>query len=125
MPMSFSFRRIAAGALVALPALAGCASVPPPVDQLAVSRAAVDQARAGGAVAAAPADYERALQRLQAAEAANRDERYREARRLAEEAEVDARAALAKADAEKSRQALAEVERSLQALRNEAQRGPR
>jgi hypothetical protein len=125
MPSSSPASRFVVGALLTLPVFAGCASVPPPIDQLAVSRAAVDQARAGGAVAAAPADYERARERLLAAEAANRDERYREARRLAQEAEVDARAALAKADAEKSRQALAEIERSLQALRNEAQRGAR
>jgi hypothetical protein len=116
-------RMVAVSMLVALPAFAGCASVPPPVDQLAVSRAAIEQARANGALAAAPADYERALERMRAAEAANRDERYRDARLLAEEAEVDARAALAKADAARSRQALAEIEQSLQALRQEAQRG--
>jgi len=123
MPKSSPMRMVAVSMLVALPAFAGCASVPPPVDQLAVSRAAIEQARANGALAAAPADYERALERMRAAEAANRDERYRDARLLAEEAEVDARAALAKADAARSRQALAEIEKSLQALRQEAQRG--
>jgi hypothetical protein len=123
MPKPSSVRRLAAVAVIAGPLLAACASVPPPVDQLAVSRAALDQARAGGAVQAAPADYNRALERLQAAEAANRDERYREARRLAEQAEVDARAALAKANAARSQQALAEIEQSLRALREEALRG--
>jgi hypothetical protein len=104
--------------------VAGCATVPPPVQQLAVSRAAVEQARAGGAVEYAPSDYSLAVQRLQDAETLYRDGRYMEAGPVAEEAEVDARTALARANAQRSQQAQAEIERGLQALRAETARAP-
>jgi hypothetical protein len=84
-------------------ALAACASVPPPATDLASARAAVEQA---GPVATryAPAELAAAQKKLQRAEEAlARDDRV-QARRLAEEAEVDARFAWAVAENERSRQ---------------------
>ena len=83
-------------------ALAACASVPPPATDLASARAAVEQA---GPLATryAPAELAAAQRKLQRAEEAlARDDRV-QARRLAEEAEVDARFAWAVAENERSR----------------------
>jgi hypothetical protein len=84
-------------------ALAACASVPPPVTELAAARAALGQA---GPLASqyAPAELSAAQRKLERAEQAMaRDDRV-QARRLAEEAEVDARFAWAVAENERSRQ---------------------
>jgi len=83
-------------------ALAACASVPPPATDLASARAAVEQA---GPLATryAPAELAAAQKKLRRAEEAlARDDRV-QARRLAEEAEVDARFAWAVAENERSR----------------------
>ena len=85
-------------------ALAACASVPPPATDLASARAAVEQA---GPLATryAPAELAAAQKKLRRAEEAlARDDRV-QARRLAEEAEVDARFAWAVAENERSRAA--------------------
>lgn len=50
------------------------------------------------------------------------DEEYDEARRLAEQALVNAQLAEAKAGAEKARQAAAELQKSIQTLRAELER---
>jgi hypothetical protein len=84
-------------------AFAACASVPPPASELASARAAIEQA---GPLATryAPAELAAAQKKLQRAEEAlARDDRSH-ARRLAEEAEVDARFAWAVAENERSRQ---------------------
>ena len=84
-------------------ALAACASVPPPVTELASARAAIEQA-APFVSHYAPAELAAAQKKLERAEQAlARDDRV-QARRLAEEAEVDARFAWALAENERSRQ---------------------
>src|SRR3569623_1917519 len=47
---------------------AGCASIPPPTDQLAVTRAAVTDATTAGATAAAPVELKSARDKLDEAE---------------------------------------------------------
>jgi hypothetical protein len=84
-------------------ALAACASTPPPATELASARAAIEQA-APVASRYAPAELAAAQKKLErAAQALARDDRL-QARRLAEEAEVDARFAWAVAENERSRQ---------------------
>jgi hypothetical protein len=88
---------------LSLLALAACASsAPPPTIELAAARAAIEQA--GPAVAHyAPAELAAAQSKLERAEQAlARDDRT-QARRLAEEAEVDARLAWAMAENERAR----------------------
>ena len=89
-------------AALTLLSVAACASAPRPDAELAAARAALLQARPL-AQEYAPAELAAAHAKLSAAEqAAARDERTR-ARRLAEQAEVDAKLAQAIAENERSR----------------------
>ena len=102
--------------------LSACASVPPPTQQLAASRAAIESAEVAGAGKDAPADLGQARDKLTAAElAANSGENER-ARRLADEALVDAQLAQARAATARSRENLEQNEATLRALREEASR---
>ena len=84
-------------------ALAACVSAPPPATELASARAAIEQAEPF-ASHYAPAELAAAQKKLERAEQAlARDDRV-QARRLAEEAEVDARFAWAMAENERSSQ---------------------
>ncbi|MCW7536333.1 DUF4398 domain-containing protein [Aquabacterium sp. A7-Y] len=103
--------------------LVACAGKPAaPTDQMAVSQAAVDAAVTAGAVEHAPLELNQARQKLDSAKNAARTDDPLTARRLAEQAEVDAQAASAKANAEKSRKAVAEIEQSIRMLREEMAR---
>jgi hypothetical protein len=84
-------------------ALAACAGTPPPATELAAARAAIEQA---GPLATryAPAELAAAQKKLQLAEQAMARDDQVQARRLAEEAEVDARFAWAVAENERSGQ---------------------
>src|SRR4051794_21113749 len=76
----------------ALLALAACATTPPPTEQLAAARAMVAQAQPLAA-SDAPGDLHTAQAKLASAEAAMERGDYAVARRLAEQADVDARLA--------------------------------
>ena len=84
-------------------ALAACASAPPPATELASARAAIEHAGPIGAHYA-PAELAAAQSKLERAEQAMARGDHVLARRLAEEAEVDARFAWAMAENERSRQ---------------------
>ena len=73
----------------------------------------------------APAELNVALSKLAAAEAAMQRREYLEARRLAEQAEVDARYAAVVAENVRTQRAAAEVEQGVQALQREIERRPR
>ena len=103
-------------------ALIGCASVPPPTDQLAVSRSALDDARGAGAQQLAPREFNDSRSKLEQAETAVNREEYQHARSLAEEAEVDARLAQRKSQNMRSQQALEEIQAGTRALQQELQR---
>ena len=120
MPLLLSQPRAALALCAAF--LAACASTPAPREELAVARAAVDQAQASGASELAPLDLTAARQKLERANAALQAGDHLIARRLAEQAQADAQLAAARADAEKSRRAVAEVEASIRALRDELSR---
>ena len=111
------------GALVLAGGLGACASVPPPTAQLAVARSSIDQASAQpitdpeGATALA-----RARDEIAAANRALDQKDNTTARRMAELADADARLAMASARASSSRQAVADVQKSLDALRTEINR---
>jgi type IV pilus biogenesis protein CpaD/CtpE len=108
---------------IAVAALAGCASMEPPTAEMAASRTAIEQARMSGATeGVSAADYASARAKLDRAEAAYRAEDYVLAGRLAREAEVDAQLAQARAASAKSRLALAQLEASTRALRDEIHR---
>lgn len=104
-------------------ALAGCANDPPPKAQIAASQTALEQARMSGAAQGGTAtEFNAAQQKLERAEAAYRARDYTLAQRLASEAEVDAQLAQARTGSAKSTQALAEINASIRAMREEMQR---
>jgi len=105
----------------ALLALGGCANTPPPTEQLGAARAMVTQAQPV-AVNDAPAELQSAQAKLASAEAAVQRGEYAAARRLAEEAEVDAKLAWTTAENARAQRAAAEVDQGVKALRDEVQR---
>ena len=114
---------LAAVVALAVLALAGCASTGDmPREEMAVARAAVDRA-AGPAGADAPVEVSQAREKLERATAAVARKDYDMARRLAEQAEVDANLAEAKSHSVRSDRALAEVREGIRQLRAEIARG--
>lgn len=114
--------RTFAGALV-LGTLAACASAPAPTEQMAVARTTVSRVAAAPSTAtAAPVDLQRAQEKLILAEKAMAQQDYKNARRLAAEAEVDARVAETRADATRNANNLAQVQDSIRALQEEINR---
>lgn len=113
----------AAVAALAIVTLAGCASTGDlPREEMAVARAAVDRA-AGPAGADAPVEVSQAREKLERATAAVARKDYDVARRLAEQAEVDANLAEAKSHSARSDRALQEVREGIRQLREEIARG--
>ncbi len=109
----------------ALLALCGaCATTPPPTEQLASARAMVTQAQPV-AVKEAPLELHAAQDKLARAEGAMQRGDYPAARRLAEQAEADAKLAWTVAENARAQRAAAEVESSIQTLRNELGRSAR
>jgi hypothetical protein len=101
--------------------MAGCAGKPP-LANLSQAELAVQEADTKTASQYAPLELKTAREQLADAKRAMDDEEYDEARRLADQALVNAQLAEAKAGAEKARQAAAELQKSIQTLRAEAER---
>ena len=103
-------------------ALSGCASVPPPTEQIAVSKVAVTNATSAGGNEFASGDMRAAQDKLDRAIQAMAAEDYRTARSLAEQAQVDAQLAATKARSAKAQKAAAAVQEDSQVLRKEIDR---
>lgn len=85
--------------------LSACTSVPAPTEQIAVSKAAVADAANAGGTTFAPAEMRTAREKLDGAGTAMASQDYERARVLAEEAQVDAQLAQARAHSTKARKA--------------------
>lgn len=103
---------------LALAVLGGCASDPAPREQIRLTEKAVQQARAVGADEHT-AELMLAELKLAAARAAMNDEDFRQARLLSEQAELDARLAEARVLNAKSFSQIAELNRSIERLRQQ------
>ncbi len=116
-------RRLLAGSIssAACLCIVGCATTPAATPDLAAAHALITQAETGSAQQYASADLERARTKYQAAEKL-KDSDSEKATRLAQQAGVDAKVAMANAQAEKARQALNEVKAGTSALQSEADR---
>ena len=113
---------IGAGVLLGL---AACASGPEPDAEMAAAELALDQAEDADAAARAPAPYALARDKLERARAAMADGENIEARRLAEQALVDAELAEAAARSVIARENAEELRKSIETLREElARRDP-
>ncbi|MDD4928318.1 MAG: DUF4398 domain-containing protein [Gallionella sp.] len=105
--------------------MTGCASTPTtpaPVEQMAVSRAAVNTASSAGASEFAPIQLKSAIDKMDTAERAMGAKNYGLARQMAEQAQVDAQLAAAAARAGKAQKASDALRESNRVLRNELDR---
>jgi hypothetical protein len=108
-------------AVAGLVLLSACASAPPPHEQMAIGRAAVERA-SGSAAAEAPHELTTARDKIARANVAYANKDYALARELAEQAEADATLAEAQARSERSSRALTEVREGIRQLRDEMAR---
>ena len=102
--------------------LAGCASIPAPTEQIATSKAAVDDALSAGGNEFAPLQLKSAIDKMEAAERAMGDKNYVLARQLAEQAQIDAQLAQAMARTNKAQKAADALQESSRVLRQEIDR---
>ena len=117
----YLFKRV--GTLAVATLLAACSSLPPPVEQMAVTRTTVERvSSAPNAVDAAPVELSQAREKLARAERAMNDKDYVAARRLGAEAEADARVAESRASAMRGERALKEIRDSIRSLQDEINR---
>ncbi|MDO9093750.1 MAG: DUF4398 domain-containing protein [Rubrivivax sp.] len=120
---SNAVRSLSAVAVLAITVgVAACASVPPPSEQIAVTTAAVANAAAVGAQELAPAELGLARDKLRRANLAMASQDHLQADRLAQQAQLDAQVAAAKANSAKARKAAEEVQAASRALREEMNR---
>lgn len=103
--------------------LTACSSMQTPATaDVAVSKAAVDNATTADAAEYAPLEMNRARDKLAMANRAMADHDYKLADTLANEAQADAKLALAKANSAKARAAAAALQDDVRVLREELQR---
>lgn len=97
--------------------ISGCASVPAPIEQMDIAKAALSNANRAGGDEFAPQQFELAKTKMEAAKRAMQEENYRYARQLAEQVQVDAELAAIMARSAKAQRtagALQENNRELQ-----------
>ena len=99
--------------------ITACATTPPPVELIAVSKAAVNDANVAGANELAPIQYKSATDKMSAAEVAMASKDYPLAQQLAEQAQVDAKLATAMARAAKAKKAADAVQEDSRILTQE------
>jgi hypothetical protein len=102
--------------------IAGCAGDPAPEAELGAAELAVNQAEQADAPAQAFGPYELARDKLELARDAMEDGENLEARRLAEQALVDAQLAEAEARSEVARQNAADLRATIETLQDEIAR---
>ena len=122
-PLSTHVRgfRLAALALGSSMVLVGCAGNPP-TEQYAVTQSAVNSAVSAGGTEFAAVEMKAAQDKFKQAEIAMHDKKYDDARRLAEQAEWDARLAERKAQAAKAQKAVQDAREGVQDVREEGLR---
>ena len=106
-------------------AVGGCSAGRPPTATVAQAELAVQEAGQSKAPEYAAGELNIAREKFDRAKRAMDKEKYEDARRLAEEALVDAQLAETKADAESTRNAAQELRKTIDSLRGEAERQSR
>jgi len=103
-------------------ALAGCASPKPPTEALQAAELSITSAEQARVADFASPELGEARDKLTAAHAAVEEKKMVEAQRLAEQAQVDAQLAIARADATKAEAVNAEMVKSTETMKQEMQR---
>ncbi|MCK9635398.1 MAG: DUF4398 domain-containing protein [Methylobacter tundripaludum] len=114
-------RGIGVSAAVAI-FIAGCASIPAPTEQMAVSKVAVSNATSAGGNEFTPQALKSAMEKMDAAERAMTEQDYLRARQLAEQAQVDAQLAAVTARSAKAQKAAQELQEGNRVLQQEIER---
>jgi len=102
--------------------ITGCASIPPPTEQMAVSKVALSNASSAEGNEFAPLQLQSAMAKMDGAERAMAAEDYVLARQLAEQAQVDAQLAAATARSAKAQKAASALQEDNRVLRQEIDR---
>lgn len=102
--------------------MTGCASIPAPTEQMAVSKAAVNNALSAGSNEFAPVQLKSAMEKMDAAERAMTERNYELARQLAEQAQIDAKLAGTMARSSKAQKAADALQEDSRVLRKEIDR---
>jgi len=102
--------------------MAGCAGTPPPVEQMALSRDEVVNASSAGSNEYAPIELRLAMEKMATAEQAMKDKNYDLARKMAEQAQVDAKLAGAMSGSAKAKKAADALQEDSRILRQEINR---
>lgn len=102
--------------------MVGCASLPPPTEQLAVSKSALANAVSAGGNEYAAVEMRSAQEKMERANQAVAKEDYENARWLAEEAQADARLAEKKSHSAKAQKAAIAMQDDIRVLREEINR---
>ncbi|MGZ8182865.1 MAG: DUF4398 domain-containing protein [Methylobacter sp.] len=102
--------------------VAGCAGIPAPTEQIAVSKVAVTNASAAGGNEFAPVPLKAAMDKMDAVEQAMMQEDYLRAGQLAEQAQFDAQLASATARSVKAQKAASALQEDNRVLRQEIDR---
>ena len=107
--------------LSALFLMSACAGAPP-TTEMAVAKVAVNNANTAGANEFAPLPYRAAQEKMEGAQNAMATENYAVARKLAEEAEVDAQLSAVTARSVKAQKAVGQLQQDNNVLRQEIDR---
>lgn len=114
--------RLALGVITCAVVISGCASMPAPTEQLAVSSAAVTDATNAGATEFAAVEMKAAQDKLADANKAMATKDYKAALILAEQAQADAQLATIKSRAAKAHKAVTALDESTRVLHEEMNR---
>lgn len=112
----------AIGTVSVIAVVSACAGVPPPTEQMAVSKSAIANAMSAGGSEFAPVEMRAAQDKMDRANLAMGKEDYAIARGLAEQAQVDARLAEKKAESAKAQKAASVVKEDTRVLSDELNR---
>jgi len=118
----YPWYRTAGAIAIAAVVTAGCASAPKPTEQIAVSNSAITNAVRAGGGEYAPTEMKSAQDKMAQANRAMDKEDYEDARRLAEQAQVDATLAEKKAESAKAQKAAIALGDDIRVLRDEINR---
>ncbi len=97
----------------------GCGSIKPPIEKVAVAEQMLNQAETAEVKQYAPLEVQMARDKFEQAKRAMDAENYTVAERLADQAALDARTAMAKADSIKAQHAVDELKQSIELLRQQ------
>jgi len=108
--------------VILIPFMVGCAQKVAPVENITSAEMAIKVAEESGASVHAPLELKIATDKLNQAKAAMEQKQFDEARRLADEAMLDAQLAEAKSRSEKAKKVAKEMQGSIDTLRQEIER---